>query len=96
MGLLLYERRAWKEKKGRKGRVDGGERTTDMKDRENLQTVEDENRPGIPLRKKEYHCWVEFLPTNRITSTNHDLIELADLFLVRGMKGSVELVLSQA
>ncbi|CAK9795977.1 hypothetical protein ANTPLA_LOCUS592 [Anthophora plagiata] len=50
----------------------------------------------IPLRKKEYRCWVEFFPTNRITSTNHDLIELADLFLVRGMKGSVELVLSQA
>lgn len=46
--------------------------------------------------KKEFRRSVELLARNRVTPTNHDLIELADLFLVRGMKGSVELVLSQA
>lgn len=61
------------------------------------------NGNSIILKRKESfivgpNCW----PGIELPPANHDLIELADLFLVRGMKGSRVgrggggLVLSQA
>ncbi|KAK1137019.1 hypothetical protein K0M31_001547 [Melipona bicolor] len=53
-------------------------------------------RNGTILAERNFIVRLNSWPEIELPPTNHDLIELADLFLVRGMKGSMELVLSQA
>lgn len=50
---------------------------------------------SVVLAKGNPVVGLNSLPRIELPPTNDDLIELADLFLVRGMKGSVELVLAQ-